>query len=132
MFLAANPMCARCILGDRFAGPLRRSAERLTEVSPGACAQAIAHETYDGGADAAVGGCGRAMENMGLCVDYACAKCDPNDLACRKGAYRDQCAFSDDMISRCDRLGVSVCVLGNAADRANAVVTAVCGPDAGS
>jgi len=132
-FLAGNPTCARCILGDARPGPLRRNTWRLPEVSPGTCAQAIARETYeDAGVDAAVGGCGKALENLGACVDYACAKCDANDLACRKDAYRFQCAGADELVPYCTRLDVARCVLGNPADRASAIVTAVCGPDAGS
>lgn len=130
LFLASSPPCARCLLDP---GPLRRGGDHLTEVSPGACGQALAGEMYDAGADATpVGGCGQAMENVGKCVSYACGACDAGDLDCRVAAYAGQCQGVDLDLPRCDAVGAARCVLGSAVDRARAIAAAVCGGDAGS
>ncbi len=132
LFLASAPPCARCLLGDALPGPLRRGSDHVTELSAGACGQALAGEVYDAGADAApVGGCGQAMENVGKCVSYACGACDAGDLGCRVAAYQGPCGEIDLNLPRCDAIGAAQCVLGSPADRARAIASAVCGGDAG-
>ena len=132
-FLASAPPCARCLLGDVLPGPLRRGGDHLTELSPGACGQALGGEIYDAVPDAGpVGGCGRAMENVGKCVSYACGACPATDLACRVTAYAGQCGALDPSQPRCDVLGAARCILGSPTDRARAIGAAVCGSDAGA
>lgn len=128
-FLAANPTCARCLLGEVLPGPLRRGSDRLTEISPGACAQVLAGESYPAGFLLPVGGCGKTIENTGACVTFACAGCDASDLACRVAAYSGQCA-TDPNHAKCDAIGAAKCVLGSAVDRARAIAAAVCGGEA--
>ena len=143
-FLAKHPSCARCILGDVLAGPLRRDAFGRTEVSPGACAQALAGEVFDAAldlpadADTTFGGCGAALEDLGACVAYACGECDggeasqTSESACREAAYRGACASRDPEAPRCDRVGASACILGTREERARAIASAVCGPSDGT
>ena len=146
-FLAKHPSCARCILGDVLAGPLRRDAFGRTEVSPGACAQVLAGEVFDAAldlpadADTTFGGCGAALEDLGACVTYACGECDAGEAseadptsqtACREAAYRGPCAPRDPEAPRCDGLGASACILGTREDRARAIASAVCGPSDGA
>jgi hypothetical protein len=136
-FLAKHPSCARCILGDVLTGPLRRDAFGRTEVSPGACAQALAGEAFDAApnmsadADTTFGGCGASFEDLGACIGYACGACDGGDveLACREAAYRGACASRDPDAPRCDALGAAACLLGPSQDRARATANAVCGAD---
>jgi hypothetical protein len=137
-FLASSPTCARCLLGAVLSGPLRRNAQRLTEISPGACGQVLAGEMYGAAVDAVatpVGGCGQTMENVGACVDYACGACDAGDVACRVTAYHGQCSTIDPELPHCDAFDAGTCVLGTSVDRARAIAAAVCGGsaiDAGS
>lgn len=132
-FLAKHPTCARCILGDVLAGPLRRDAFGRTEVSPGACAQTLAGEVFDASsnmpadADTTFGGCGAAFEDLGACVSYACGACDAGDIECRETAYRGACAARDPEAPRCAALGAAACVLGTPEDRARAIAVSVCG-----
>lgn len=127
-WLGAHAVCGQCLLGERLQGPFRRDADDQLEISPGACGQAQAGETFDAGADADVGGCGQTMENVGACIAYACAGCDGGE-GCRTVAYGGDCATPG--VTACGAVGAGACVLGSPEMRAAVIALAVCGADGG-